>query len=127
MNDTDGEKLIEKFESTATDEYNIDKELMEILKDMLNTNNIELKTDIPESDVKKLVLLTLYQSLLKKYSKKSADLIGLFINLKFKYALSSKRQSRKEILDVIKSYRQNVMTPMENSEENKKWKFLKWG
>lgn len=102
------------------DTYNIDKEILTQIKEFFNADNIDLKTEIPKKDLRKFVLLKLYADEIGKYSKDSKIIIDNFINLFFKYILSSDRQSRKEFIDMIKSIKSGIQENSENEDMTKK-------
>ena len=72
-----------------SDIENTDKEILDFLKSMLEPDNIELKTHINKKQLGSFVLLELYANSVKKYSKKTYDLIKSYEDIYFRYALST--------------------------------------
>lgn len=108
---------------SESDIPNMDKEILDFLKSMLEPDNIELKTHINKKNLNNFVLLELYANSVKKYSKKTYDLIKAYEDIYFRYALSTDRQSRTEMLSAIKSLKNNELSI--NEDEQKKRRFLK--
>ena len=97
------EDLNNEAKEIVDDNFNVDKEIIDILKDMLNSKNLDLKTEIPKKEFEKIYRLAILKNEIKQYSPKSYKLISSLLSIRFKYSLSKDRQSRKEILDSIKS------------------------
>lgn len=73
----------------------------EILSKMMQSDNIELKTQI-EAPLE-LTNLKVIETLLRDYNfTKSANVIHTFIDSYLKYMVSYKREGRKEIIDALK-------------------------
>lgn len=107
-----------------SDIENTDKEILDFLKSMLDSDNIELKTHIPKKELEKLILLDLYAENVKKYSEKTHALIKQYLNIKFRFSLSTDRASRTEMINAIKSLKNNYVNEI-NAEENTKKRFLR--
>ena len=119
------EDLNNEAKEIVDDNFNVDKEIIDILKDMLNSKNLELKTEIPKKEFEKIYRLAILKNEIKRYSPKSYKLISSLLTIRFKYSLSKDRQSRKEILDSIKSMvMRNSLTQaeIENNQKRRFWR-----
>ena len=76
---------------SESDIPNMDKEILDFLKSMLEPDNIELKTHINKKNLNNFVLLELYANSVKKYSKKTYDLIKSYEDIYFRYTYSQYR------------------------------------
>ena len=73
----------------------------------------------------KIYRLAILKNEIKQYSPKSYKLISALLSIRFKYSLSKDRQSRKEILDSIKSMvMRNSLTQaeIENNQKRRFWR-----
>lgn len=77
-------------------------EYYEILNNLINENNIEMKTEIHKPLL--WSSLTIIKDFLNsKQLIKSSDILRNFITTSFKYYVSYKRKSRKEIVEALKN------------------------
>ena len=56
------EDLNNEAKEIVDDNFNVDKEIIDILKDMLNSKNLELKTEIPKKEFEKIYRLAILKS-----------------------------------------------------------------
>ena len=113
------------FSDDKENEFDINKEILKALERFYDTDNIEIKTEIPLKQLQKLVKLKLYGELIKKYSKKGHTDIEKYLNVLMIYSLSTNRQSRKEFFDAIKNLSNNADSLSNGENEKIKHRFLK--
>ena len=113
------------FSDDKENEFDINKEILKALERFYDTDNIEIKTEIPLKQLQKLVKLKLYGELIKRYSKKAHTDIEKYLNVLMIYSLSTNRQSRKEFFDAIKNLSNNADSLNNGESEKIKHRFLK--
>ena len=113
------------FSDDKENEFDINKEILKALERFYDTDNIEIKTEIPLKQLQKLVKLKLYGELIKKYSRKGHTDIEKYLNVLMIYSLSTNRQSRKEFFDAIKNLSNNADSLNNGESEKIKHRFLK--
>ncbi len=113
------------FSDDNENEFDINKEILKALERFYDTDNIEIKTEIPLKQLQKLVKLKLYGELIKKYSRKGHTDIEKYLNVLMIYSLSTNRQSRKEFFDAIKNLSNNADSLNNGESEKIKHRFLK--
>ena len=113
------------FSDDKENEFDINKEILKALERFYDTDNIEIKTEIPLKQLQKLVKLKLYGELIKKYSRKGHTDIEKYLNVLMIYSLSTNRQSRKEFFDAIKNLSNNADNLNNGETEKIKHRFLK--
>ena len=116
------EELMDNLTTESANEFDIDKEIITLLKEFYIKNDIEVKTHIDKKILMKLIRLKLYADSINEYSKDASKFIDKFIELLMVYSLSVDRMGRKELFDAIKQLKNNTM--IDNNEEIKH-KFLR--
>ena len=81
------EDLNNEAKEIVDDNFNVDKEIIDILKDMLNSKNLDLKTEIPKKEFEKIYRLAILKNEIKQYSPKSYKLISSLLSIRFRRIL----------------------------------------